>query len=115
MANAPTLRKAGPEKKAPKAYLRSGSPRGPLKGQGTESARGSWARPHEPPFPRDVRPTSGEKGESGSRTGRKRPRPGARGPDDDLVLAPAIAAWEAERNPGLGFSYSYGVSEMRVF
>jgi len=37
------------------------------------------------------------------------------GPDDDLVLALAIAAWEAERNPGLGFSYSYGVSEMRVF
>jgi hypothetical protein len=24
------------------------------------------------------------------------------GPDDDLVLALAIAAWEAERNPGLG-------------
>ena len=37
------------------------------------------------------------------------------GPDDDLVLALAIAAWEAERNPGLGFSCSYGVSEMRVF
>jgi hypothetical protein len=34
------------------------------------------------------------------------------GPDDDLVLALAIAAWEAERNPGLGFSCSYGVSEM---
>jgi hypothetical protein len=33
------------------------------------------------------------------------------GPDDDLVLALAIAAWEAERNPGLGFSMSYGVSE----
>jgi len=32
------------------------------------------------------------------------------GPDDDLVLALAIAAWEAERNPGLGFSFSYGVS-----
>jgi hypothetical protein len=30
----------------------------------------------------------------------------------DLVLAPAIAAWQAERNPGLGFSYGYGVSEM---
>jgi hypothetical protein len=37
------------------------------------------------------------------------------GPDDDLVLALAIAAWEAERNPGLGFSYGYGVSEMRLF
>jgi len=37
------------------------------------------------------------------------------GPDDDLVLALAIAAWEAERNPGLGFSCGYGVSEMRVF
>lgn len=34
------------------------------------------------------------------------------GPDDDLVLALAIAVWEAERNPGLGFSYGYGVSEM---
>ena len=34
------------------------------------------------------------------------------GPDDDLVLALAIAAWEAERNPGLGFSYGYGVSEL---
>lgn len=32
------------------------------------------------------------------------------GPDDDLVLALAIAAWEAERNPGLAFSYGYGVS-----
>lgn len=32
------------------------------------------------------------------------------GPDDDLVLALAIAAWEAERNPGLGFSCSYGVT-----
>jgi hypothetical protein len=34
------------------------------------------------------------------------------GANDDLVLALAIAAWQAERNPGLGFSYSYGVSEM---
>ena len=33
------------------------------------------------------------------------------GPDDDLVLALAIAAWQAERNPGLGFSYGYAVSE----
>ena len=33
------------------------------------------------------------------------------GPDDDLVLALAIAAWEAERRPGLAFSYGYGVSE----
>jgi len=33
------------------------------------------------------------------------------GPDDDLVLALAIAAWEAERNPGLAFSYGYGMSE----
>ena len=33
------------------------------------------------------------------------------GPDDDLVLALAIAAWEAERNPGLGFSCGYSVSE----
>lgn len=32
--------------------------------------------------------------------------------NDDLVLALAIATWEAERNPGLGFSCSYGVSEM---
>jgi hypothetical protein len=40
------------------------------------------------------------------------------GPDDDLVLALAIAAWEAERNPGLGFSCGYCVSEFgagRVF
>jgi hypothetical protein len=40
------------------------------------------------------------------------------GPDDDLVLALAIAAWEAERNPGLGYSFGYGVSEFgagRVF
>lgn len=40
------------------------------------------------------------------------------GPDDDLVLALAIAAWQAERNPGLGFSFGYGVSEFgagRVF
>ena len=29
------------------------------------------------------------------------------GPDDDLVLALAIATWQAERNPGLGFSCSY--------
>jgi hypothetical protein len=34
------------------------------------------------------------------------------GPDDDLVLALAIAAWEAERNPGLPFSFGYGVSVM---
>jgi hypothetical protein len=33
------------------------------------------------------------------------------GPDDDLVLALAIAAWQAERNPGLGFSCGYAVSE----
>jgi hypothetical protein len=33
------------------------------------------------------------------------------GPDDDLVLALAIAAWEAERRPGLAFSVGYGVSE----
>ena len=33
------------------------------------------------------------------------------GPDDDLVLALAIAAWEAERRPGLALSYGYGVSE----
>jgi len=40
------------------------------------------------------------------------------GPDDDLVLALAIAAWEAERRPGLAFSFGYGVSEFagrRVF
>jgi hypothetical protein len=35
------------------------------------------------------------------------------GPDDDLVLALAIAAWEAERNPGLGSYFGYGVSEWR--
>jgi hypothetical protein len=29
------------------------------------------------------------------------------GPDDDLVLALTIATWQAERNPGLGFSCSY--------
>jgi hypothetical protein len=34
------------------------------------------------------------------------------GPDDDLVLARAIAAWEVERNPGLGFSCGYAVSEL---
>ena len=33
------------------------------------------------------------------------------GPDDDLVLALAIAAWEAECRPGLAFSFGYGVSE----
>jgi hypothetical protein len=32
--------------------------------------------------------------------------------NDDLVLALAIAAWRAEKDPGLGFSCSYGVSEM---
>jgi hypothetical protein len=32
--------------------------------------------------------------------------------NDDLVLALAIAVWQAERDPGLGFSYSCGVSEM---
>ena len=37
------------------------------------------------------------------------------GPDDDLVLALAIAAWQAERNPGLGFSCGYGVSEFAGF
>jgi hypothetical protein len=37
------------------------------------------------------------------------------GPDDDLVLALAIAAWQAERNPGLGFSCGYSVSEMAGF
>ena len=37
------------------------------------------------------------------------------GPDDDLVLALAIAAWQAERNPGLGLSCGYGVSEMAGF
>jgi hypothetical protein len=37
------------------------------------------------------------------------------GPDDDLVLALAIAAWEAERNLGLGFSCGYGVSEFAGF
>ncbi len=34
------------------------------------------------------------------------------GPDDDLVLALAISAWEAERNPGLVSSFGYGVSEV---
>jgi hypothetical protein len=34
------------------------------------------------------------------------------GPDDDLVLALAIAAWEAERRPGLASGFGYGVSEM---
>jgi hypothetical protein len=34
------------------------------------------------------------------------------GPGDDLVLALAIAAWQAERNLGLGLSYGYGVSQM---
>ena len=33
------------------------------------------------------------------------------GPDDDLVLALAIAAWEAESRPGLAYSLGYGVSE----
>jgi hypothetical protein len=33
------------------------------------------------------------------------------GPDDDLVLALAIAAWEAERNPGLGSYFGYGLLE----
>jgi hypothetical protein len=40
------------------------------------------------------------------------------GPDDDLALALAIAAWEAKRNPGLGFSCGHGVSEFgagRIF
>lgn len=32
--------------------------------------------------------------------------------NDDLVLALAIATWQAERNPGLGFSCSYGVSAL---
>jgi hypothetical protein len=32
--------------------------------------------------------------------------------NDDLVLALAIASWQAERDPGLGFSCSYGVSEL---
>ena len=32
------------------------------------------------------------------------------GPDDDLVLALAIAAWKADTNPGLGFSCAYGRS-----
>jgi hypothetical protein len=32
--------------------------------------------------------------------------------NDDLVLALAIAAWQAERDPGLGFSFSCGISEM---
>jgi hypothetical protein len=32
--------------------------------------------------------------------------------NDDLVLALAIAAWRAEKDPGLGFSCSYGVSEL---
>jgi hypothetical protein len=34
------------------------------------------------------------------------------GPDDDLILALAIAAWEAERRPGLASSFGYDVSEM---
>jgi hypothetical protein len=33
------------------------------------------------------------------------------GPDDDLVLALAIAAWEAERRPGLASGFGYSVSE----
>jgi hypothetical protein len=32
--------------------------------------------------------------------------------NDDLVLALAIAAWKAEKDPGLGFACSYGVSEL---
>jgi hypothetical protein len=32
--------------------------------------------------------------------------------NDDLVLALAIATWQAEQNPGLGFSCSCGVSEV---
>jgi hypothetical protein len=37
------------------------------------------------------------------------------GPHDDLVLALAIAAWEAERNPGLGLSIGWSVSEFHGF
>lgn len=33
------------------------------------------------------------------------------GVNDDLVLALAIAAWQAERNPGLALSYAHGVLE----
>ena len=33
------------------------------------------------------------------------------GPDDDLVLALAIAAWKAERRLGLASSFGYSVSE----
>jgi hypothetical protein len=33
------------------------------------------------------------------------------GADDDLVLALAIAAWEAERRPGLASRYGYSVGE----
>lgn len=33
------------------------------------------------------------------------------GVNDDLVLALAIAAWKAEQDPGLGLSFSCGVSE----
>jgi hypothetical protein len=32
--------------------------------------------------------------------------------NDDLVLALAIASWQAERDPGLGFLCSHGVSEL---
>lgn len=35
------------------------------------------------------------------------------GPDDDLVLALAIAAWKADRDPGLAFSYGYAVSALQ--
>src|SRR5450830_1320242 len=35
------------------------------------------------------------------------------GPDDDVVLALAIAAWQADRNPGLGCSWGYAVSELQ--
>jgi hypothetical protein len=37
------------------------------------------------------------------------------GPDDDLVLALAIAAWEAEKRPGLAYSFSYGEPVDRPF
>jgi hypothetical protein len=78
---------------------------------------GSSAASTPPLWPHSPRPRAAEappaagRGGAGARPQRRglpiaarRPAPRREGPDDDLVLALAIAAWEGERNLGLGLS-----------
>ena len=70
------------------------------------------ASPYEPLSSGDVGPRRDRKGRGMGQERTENALDWARAvPDDDLVLALAIAAWQAERNPGLGSYFGYGVLE----